>query len=343
MKSNIKALIFTGILIVLLSISLIISTFKNKIPSNDISVTGNTAGNLNNGGLFCEHDGKVYFSNSYDNGSLYVMNVDETELTKLSANQASSINAAGNYLYCFMDSGKSGEGFGYVMRTYGVYRLKTDGSDTVCLVKDGCITMQLTGDYLYYQRYNNHDFTRLYKIKTDKSGNMPVCESIINPACCNNGIIYFNGTETDHCLYALDTRDDSISNVYNGSLWYPAYHQNYIYFMDVSSNYRLCRYSLSENTVDVLTNDRVDTFNISNSYIYYQKSDANAPALMRMELDGSNPQIVAEGIYHNINITSEYVYFSEFNNDTTFYHTPAEGMINVTSFTAAEEAAMQQQ
>ena len=51
-----------------------------KIPMNDAGTTGNTAGNLNNGGLFCESDGKVYFANAYDGGALYCMNPNETEI-----------------------------------------------------------------------------------------------------------------------------------------------------------------------------------------------------------------------------------------------------------------------
>lgn len=341
MKTNLKFLFLPVIVIAVLAASLIISNIKNKIPSNDISVTGNTAGNLNNHGLFCESEGKVYFSNAYDGGSLYSMNADETDLQKLNAAKVSSINAAGNYLYYFMDSSLGGSGLGYVVRTYGVYRSKLNGNDPACLVRDACITMQLAGDYLYYQRYNNKDYTKFYKVKTDKSEDVLVSDSIINPAACYNGIIYFNGTEKDHYLYSLDTRTDTISTVYEGNLWYPAYLSGYIYYMDVSSDYRLCRYSLSDNVVEVLTNDRVDTFNVGNAYIYYQTNDTDAPALMRMRLDGSQQEVVAEGIYENINITSRYVYFNAFNSEVPVYHTPTEGAVNVTPFTAARDAAMQ--
>ena len=34
-------------------------------------MNGSTAGNLYNGGLFCEYDGTVYFSNPSDGGKLY--------------------------------------------------------------------------------------------------------------------------------------------------------------------------------------------------------------------------------------------------------------------------------
>ncbi len=341
MKTNIKPLLFAGILVSILFISLILSSVTGKIPSNDISTTGNTAGNLNNGGLFCELDNKVYFANSYDNGCLYSMNADETEFTKLTTSKVSSINAAGKHLYYFMNSDAGGTGLGYILRTFGIYRSTLSGTHTECLVKDACVTMQLCGDYIYYQRYNNKDFTKFHKVKTDKSEDIRVSDLIINPAACHNGIIYYNGQATDHYLYALDTRTDESSVIYEGNLWYPAYHEGYIYFMDVAENYRLCRYSLTEQTTEVLTNDRVDTFNVGNSYIYYQKNDSVSPALMRMRLDGSSPELIAEGNYTNIHITSRYVYFNEFGNETTTYHTSAEGAVAVSEFSAALEATLQ--
>lgn len=339
MKKNWKILLFAGIILIFLVVSSVISSFTGKIPSNDISITGNTAGNLNNGGLYAESNGKVYFSNAYDNGCLYSMNTDETELKKLSNSQASSINVGGDYLYYYMDSSGGGTGLGYVIRTYGIYRSELNGKNSECLDRNAAVTMQLAGDYLYYQRYTNQDFTKFYKVKTDKSENVLVSDSIINPAACYNGIIYFNGTEKDHYLYALDTRTDTISTIYEGNLWYPAYYAGYIYYMDVSSNYRLCRYSLADNTVEILTNDRVDTFNVGDSYIYYQRNSSTEPALMRMHLDGSDPEIVAEGNYSDINLTSSYAYFHAFGQDVPVYHTPVNGAVNVTAFTAAMEAA----
>jgi len=343
MKSNTKALLFAGAIILLMIASLIITSFLNKIPSNDISVTGNTGGNLNNGGLFCELDGKIYFANSYDGNRMYSMNIDGSDMKKLTTSSVAHINGAGDYLYYFMDSGSGGKGFGYVVRTFGVYRSKTDGSNSACLVKDGCTGMQLVGDYLYYQRYNNHDFSKFHKIKTDKSEDVLVSDHIINPSSCHNGIIYFNGMKDDHNLYALDTRTDSISTLLEGNIWNPVYYQDYIYYMDLSSNYRLCRYSLSGNSIEILSHDRADTFNVGGSYINYQKNDSDAPALMRMGLDGSNPEVIAEGIYNSIHITSNYVYFRDFYDEINTYCIPANGPIYVSAFVAAKEAAFAQQ
>lgn len=340
MNTKQKAILIPTIIILILAASLVVSYLINRIPENDISVTGNTAGNLNNKGLFAESEGKVYFSNAYDNGCLYSMNADETDLKKLSSSSVNAINIGGRNLYYYMDSDKGGTGLGYVVRTFGIYRSDLKGNSTKCLDRSASVTMQLAGNYLYYQHYDNKDFTELYKIKTDKTDKTKVSDEVINPAGCHNGILYFNGTGKDHYLYALDTRTDTVSTVYEGNLWYPAYQDGYIYYLDVSSDYHLCRYQLSTQTNEVLTYDRADTFNVGNTYIYYQKNDASAPALMRMRLDGSDPEVVAEGIYENINQTSQYVYFNRFRENVPVYRTPAVGAVNVSAFTAARDAAL---
>ena len=339
MKKNWKIIVICCCILLLLVGFSVLKEVQERIPSNDISVTGNTGGNLNNHGLFAEADGRVYFSNAYDGGCLYSMNPDETDLKKLTSGSVNSINVGGNYLYYYLDTSAGGKGLGYVVHTYGVYRSKLDGSSSKCLDRQAAVTMQLVGDYIYYERYNNTDFTRFYKIKTDKSGQELVSDEIINPNACHNGIIYYNGTDQDHNLYALDTRTDRASLLLEGNICYPVYAYDYIYYMDASSNYRLCRYSLSTGVVEVLTEDRVDTYNVGSGYIYYQRNDAATPALMRMEADGSNPEIVAPGIYSDINLTSRYAYFHEFNSDISMKRTP-HSYIEVSDFNAAKQAAL---
>ena len=74
------------LVIVALIAGLIVSynIFFNKTSKNDSSFVGNTGGNLNNSGLFCQHNDKVYFANPYDSGSLYSMTPDENNIKKVS-------------------------------------------------------------------------------------------------------------------------------------------------------------------------------------------------------------------------------------------------------------------
>ena len=45
---------------------------KNQTVHNNDNAIGNTAGNLINGGLFCEYNDKIYFANPDDYNKLYV-------------------------------------------------------------------------------------------------------------------------------------------------------------------------------------------------------------------------------------------------------------------------------
>ena len=338
-SQSIKVIIFVVILVLMLAVFAVINLIGKRVKLNDNAAIGNTAGNINNGGLFAEYDGRVFFSNPYDRGYLYSMNPDETDIKKVANSHVKNILAYGDYVYYYLDTADGGTGLGYVVRTFGLYRCNRNSKNAVCLDRTACTAMQLVGNYIYYQKYNNKDFTKTWKVKIDKTENELVSDVIINPASADYGKIYFNGSEKDHYLYALDPNQDVIFTVYPGNLWYPEYSNGYIYYMDVADDYSICRYSLSGNTVEKLTNDRVDMFNVSDSYIYYSKNDPQNPCLMRMRIDGSEPEIVALGTYCDINTTSLYVYFRSFGTDAPMYRTPLNGPVNVQLFTAADEAA----
>ena len=48
-----------------------------------------------------------------------------------------------------------------------------------------------------------------------------------------------------------------------------------------------------------------------------------------MSIDGSDKQVVSEGIFCDINVTTYYVYFRPFDNKAVTYHTPVSGGIYV--------------
>lgn len=328
--------IIIGVVVALALITLMVAAiFLNRVTMNPAGTIGNTAGNLNNSGLFCEYDGTVYFANSYDGSSLYAMNPDETNIRKLNSLVVQNILAGGKYLYYFQTGSTSSSGFGQVQGMKSFDRCNLDGKDTTALTKDVVVSAQLVDNYLYMLTATNSG-PSFYKVKIDNTDKTPLADLSINPACARDGVIYYNGVETDHYLYALNTANDSVSEVWAGNLWYPILADNYVYYMDVAENYRLCRYSLSQGVIEVLTNDRVDCFNVGNGYIYYQKN-GNSPQLICMRTDGSNAFAVADGTYTDINMTSQYVYFRAFDDTTTLYHSPLGGG-GYADFTAAMEA-----
>ena len=325
MKDNKKnLLIIGGIFLVLIIIVLLfgIGSSVKKIPEDTI---GNTAGNLNNGGLFCEYNGKVYFSNAYDGGTLYVMNPDETDVKKLNESIVKYINASESYLVYYQEGVHTEDDLSSIVQNVGVYRTDLKGQNADCIDNSVCTGLVLTGNQIYYQHYDNEKYTSLYKTDLAGKERIEVADGIINPHCVSGNTIYFNGTDGDHYLYGLNTKNDSIATIWTGNVWNPVISGNYVYYMDLSNHYGLSRYSLITNEVEILTHDRVDFFNIAGNMIYYQTAGKENLALKRMHLDGSANEVVHEGIHTNINITSRYVYFNEFSLDIPVYHTPANG------------------
>lgn len=329
-------------IILLLAVFLLLgllSALTGRVKKNAPGTTGNTAGNLYNGGLFCESDGKIFFANAYDNNTLYSMNSDGTDLRKLTVTPVSMLCADEHYIYYYQQPADGASGVDYVITTHGLFRASRNGKNVVCLTRDYVFNMQLVDNYIYYVTRGDSG-PQLRKIKIDKSEDTLLAELSINPACAVNGMFYFNGVETNHYLYAWDPQTDSSHVVWQGNIWNPVYDNGYIYYMDVSENYRLCRYSLSGDSVEILTHDRIDCYNVGGGYIYYQANSATNPALKKMNLDGSNVEIVAEGNYTAIHMTSRFVYFQLFGEQTPVYQVPL-GTVSVSTLETAREAAME--
>lgn len=322
------------------------TTITEKIPENPAGTTGNTAGNLYNNGLFCESDGKIYFANAYDNGSLYSMNADESDMKKPHSGNTLYINAGGNYLYYFQGQSESGgAGLGYLRGVTGLYRTKTNGRKTKGLSRDAAGCLKLIDNNLYYLHHAKQDGTTLHRIGTDKKNDTVVLEKSISPAASYNNQIYYGGKEKDHNLYTIDLTTGIPSVLLQANLCYPTVEDGFLYYMDIENDYRLCRLNLAdiESGAQVLTNDRIDLYNVYGNVIFYQKNSQTEPALIRMNTDGSNPEVIAEGNYSNINCTGNYTYFNAFDMPVPVYKVPTFGGTNVTNFDAARDAALKEQ
>lgn len=324
MSKKIKYILIIIPLLILFAALIVAGWYFGRIPPNPPNTVGNTAGNINNAGLFCESEGMVYFSNPRDGGSLYSMTPDEQDITKLNNSSVCNILAGGKYLYYFQTTASGESGLGYVRNRSSFNRCLKSGKDAISMVTDVVVSGQLVGDYLYLLTASDPTPV-FYKMKTDRSDRQVLADYQVNPACARDGIIYYNGTQNNHYLYTLNTNGDTVSELWEGNIWYPCLDSSYIYYLDVANDYRLCRYDLSQDVIQVLTNDRVDCFNVGGGFIYYQRNSATAPALMMMGADGSNPTLVAEGNYTHINMTSRYVYFQEFGVSGSLYHCPLGG------------------
>lgn len=330
-KNIITIAIIVTIILGLISVSFFVGMAPNF--DNDPYATGNTAGNLLNNGLFCEYEGTVYFANALDGGALYSMNVDETGYKKLLNSGVKSINADKNRIYYALSGSSTGKGLGYIRKATGMYSMTKIGGKSLAYTTNPIGILAISGNNILYQNYTKESGTDLWQITTDKKDNHMIAKDMISPASIDSGFIIYSDTNTDQYLYRMDIASGQASLLYEHPVYSPIYQGGYIYYIDLATNYHLHRYSPANEEDIELTDKRVDMFNVYGNMIYYQ-TDSSSPdaALMRMQTDGTNVEVVSPGIYCDINITSQYVYFHAFNEPVPVYHQTLHGPVNPTIF-----------
>ncbi|MBO4337312.1 MAG: DUF5050 domain-containing protein [Lachnospiraceae bacterium] len=338
MKKTSTIIVICAAVLILAGFVTFILLRSKGIAQNPEETVGNTAGNLNNGGYFCETDDAIYFANGYDEGTLYRMNPDLTNITKLSGASVAFLNNGGNYLYYYQKNSSAASSLGFVVRVSGLYRSDLKGAHVVCLDKSDCEQVCLVGNRVFYSKaVDGQDTMCLHSVSTSNRDKKMLTDFQVNPACALNSVIYYNGTKNDHYLYAYDTRSDTSSLVAQYDMWYPVYYGDSVYFLYLSDNYSLCRLNLSSGELTKLSPGRVDCFNIANGYVYYQ-TQGEDPGLYMTTIDGQYNAQLAQGVYHNICIAGGYVFYQNFQADFPMFMAPI-GSASVTTFDAAKEAA----
>ena len=154
---KIITIIVSIVAVIALAGGLTFSYFSTRFKYNSKTAVGNTAGNLNNKGRFCEYDGKIYFANPYDDGRLYVMDSDCSNARALNTDSVYYINVCGNYIYYVRNNLSSAKENSFTGQMFGVYRTDLDGqnADTITTTKSGIAT--LYGNDIFYQYYNANE------------------------------------------------------------------------------------------------------------------------------------------------------------------------------------------
>lgn len=340
-----KVFITILVLCILVSISagfyIIMHYMTKTVLNKNPSANGNTPGNLYNNGLFAQTEDKVYFSNPLDEGNLYVMNADETSAKKLSSETVYSLNVFGSYIY-YSKNNLNDRNSATILRgsLLGASRCDLDGKRVMDLNNTYTGTVVLIGNDLFFQKYENDREKNSTNCTIQKIGiaggkQEIFIENGIELACTVGTNIYYTGTGNDHNIYRINTKTKSPSLVVTGNCWMPIISGPDLYYIDLENNYALMKTNLSNPSEGTpLVEERISTYNVTPTYVYFQIDDGDNSKLCRIRKDASvnEYEIVAEGNYEQINVTSRYVYFNEFQQRTSTFRTPANGPVNVQKF-----------
>lgn len=324
-----KKLFLTGVFIIIVAVFAVFY-LNNRFTYNDENTLGNTAGNLYNGGLFCESDGFIYFANPYDENCLYKMDAECNEVEKLHSDNVSNINVANGYIYYNRFNHQSSVEEVFKGTLYGVFRLK-DGDEKAEELYNGIVeNVTLCGNYLYFQGYNDSNMFELRKVKIDGEDGVKISDKAYIPSSISNGYIYFPEVKGNHNLMKLNTESDDISTYKMGNFYLPIVVGNYIYYIDLGNDRKLSRMNMTNESVEVLSEDKCVNYNLSEEagVIFYQaENSVDDHKLMKMGINGDNAVEIREGDCYNISITSKYTFFIEkIGNETLLYRMKTEGV-----------------
>lgn len=315
-KKSKNILIISVVLVIILGLFLSFYFLKRiKLYDND-NITGNTSGNLLNGGLFCETGDTIYFANPYDQNMLYSMNSDLSNVKKVSDDNVSYLNIAGKYMFYTKRNDKKridSDTF-MALSCTGLYRADLNGNNVSHLYKEPTQVARLLGNYVYYQHYDQKKGLLLYRAKIDGSEDKMLLEDSCAPYAAANGTIYFTGSTKDHAIHSIKTDGSNDTTVLSGNYTGLSMQGDYLYFMDMSDNYSLKRVAVSGGNPETLISDRLATYNVSENgnTIYCQIDNGSENGLYEYDITSGSLNLLSSGDYNYLHLTNEYLFYETF-------------------------------
>lgn len=317
-----KIVIFILILLFVI-IAVLLGLNTSRTIFNKENISGNTPGNLFNGGVFSQLGDKIYFSNYKDDGALYVMDLEGNNFEKLSSDKVGHINVLGKYIYYIRNkkSKDANSKNGLDFNSNGIFRIDLNGNNIKALYDNPSTFMNVHGNYVYYRHYDKDELT-FYSVKIDGSEEKKISNLPIIPISILDNILYYSKTKNANSIIKMNLNDGSTNTLYSDENTYaPVVNGEFIYFISISDNYSIKRIHLDGSNPETIINDSCSTFNISpdGKYLYYQVDDTISNRICIMNLETGEVTTLLDGDYKEIHIAGNNVYFSDFNESKTYY------------------------
>ncbi|HHT97233.1 MAG TPA: DUF5050 domain-containing protein, partial [Clostridiales bacterium] len=222
-------------LIILLSITIIgfialIIYSNNRTYLNDINHEGNSIGNIYNGGLVCEIDNKIYFSNISDDNKLYLMTSDLSNIRKISDDKVAYINADKDYIYYTRVSNNKVQAHPFVLpfNNCGIYRINLNGKDIKLMSSKPGAYLSLRGNHIFYQSYDVNDGIFFNKNKIDGKDEILLVKDAIIPAQISQDNLYYTGSHDNKDINNINLKSYVVKKHYIGNFMQPIIINDYI-------------------------------------------------------------------------------------------------------------------
>ena len=331
-KKSHGPLIAVLVIIAILIGLLIMNYFSNRVVKSAPGLVGNTAGNLYNGGLFCESDGRIYFSNHNDDYTLYSMSSSLKDFKKLYDDYCRYINCDENYVfYTRMNNKKENPTQSiFIFYSTGVFRIKKNGSGMKMIAKDPSGSLLLYDNELYYQLYKNNSLT-LYRADIDGSNEIKIFSDDTPVASAYNGRVYYSGCLRDHDVHYI-TSSGSTSVAFSASAYLPIATEQGMYYISTSGrSYNIFLSDLDGSNAECIVEKAVSWYNVTEDgrYVFYQCDDGDNSALYVLDRTENTTEKIIEGNYKWINLAGGYCFFFEFSTEKAYAYNYKEKSLSL--------------
>jgi len=307
------------------------SYFSNKVYFSSGDKPGNTAGNLYNGGLFCEKDGVIYFSNPNDQYTLYSMDTGLSNFKKLYNDYARYINADENYVYYTRKNNKKEGGSQsiFIFFSTGVYRLKKNGGGLTVITQEPTGSLLLLNNKLYYQIYNNNSL-ELHRVGIDKERDIKVATGDAPVVSAKDGIIYYGGLLENHDIYTIGS-SGNVSKLFEADAYLPIATDTGIFYINTADDYRLHLIDYEGENDSLIIDDSMTWYNVTDDgkLIFYQHDAKKDSALFMFNTETGSSTKILEGNYKWISLAGGYCFFYDFSEEKVYAYNYGSGSLSL--------------
>lgn len=267
----------------------------------EISVNGNTQGNLINFGLAAREGEWVYYNS---NNQLYKAKTDGSMKTELSSDSPSFINVSGDWVYYINAAADPTEG-------NKIYKVKTDGTGKTKVSDDTAMYTTVSGDWIYYT--NASDGSKLYKIKTDSTGKTRLSDDLAYEINVLGDWVYYSSGYDEKMLCKVRTDGTGKTIIGSGSFEFINVSGDWIYYQDAEGMYResvkLYKMKTDGSGRVKLSDDAAYFINVYGDWIYYA-NDSDDGKLYKMKTDGSVKTRINNEETLLVNIIGDWIYYA---------------------------------
>ena len=250
------------------------------------------------------------------------MSKDLDDFKVISGDNVSYISVNGPYIYYNRSNlHNSAANTVFKINNVGAYRCDLDGTSITDLYTEPTGVVCQYGNNVYYQHYDEKTGLTLYKVKIDGSDEEKISDTPIVPGCFLDGKMYYSSIDNNHFIMIYEPDTKKHYQFLDERCMYPIISGDYIYYIDIDNNYGISRYPLKGGKPEAIIDERCSTYNISISgkYLIYQTDASNENALCKYNLETNTSSVILPGNYADINITSDYIFFTKFGTNECFY------------------------